>query len=1357
MKIFFYSLVLLLGLRVLPALAQAQLAAVPQADPSLEFVQNRGQWPASVRYGAAVPGGHLYLEGSALRYVLLQPLPHPHEKDAPASARGTGETVRGHQLWVRFAEAKANAPLLPATATEGAHNYLGGNDPARWARAAAGYRQVSYQQPWPGIDVRLYENATQHLEYDFELAAGADPARVRLRYEGATSLRLSDDGQLHIGTTVGDLTELHPHAYQPDPAGGAPRAVDCAYRLDGESQTVSFALGDYDHSQPLVIDPTVIFSTYSGALGSNWGFTATYDNAGNIYSGGIVLNDGFALPNFPNTGGAFQTTFGGVIDIALIKYNPTVNGSASRVWATYVGGNAADIPSSLVVNAQNELIVLGSTASTNYPTTRGAVQRTFKGGTSVQPFGDAGYPYEVTTGTDIVVSRLAADGGSLVASTYLGGSANDGIAAYVSTSATRQLPQNYGDAVRGDVLTDAQGNIYLASVTASSDFPTTSGSFGTSYRGGTSDAVLCKLSPDMTSLGWSGLLGGTAADAAYSLQLDASGNVYAAGGTLSATLPGTAGGYQPISQGNVDGFVARIAADGRAVQRATFVGTSSYDQAFFVQLGADGGVYLLGQTLGNWPVTTGTYRNAGSRQFISKLSPDLNALQVSTVFGSGRSTIDISPTAFLVDQCDRVYACGWGGQTNQVAYNYNGYVSNNGYTHGMPTTSNAVRTTPDTPGAGSDFYLAQFSAGLTGLAYATYYGNPVSGSTGDHVDGGTSRFDPRGVVYAAVCSCFSPSGFPVPPGANTYSASNGSVRTGGGSLCNNAAFKINFEPTVATVGSNLTVCANATAVALQGTPAGGSWSGPGVSGSVAAGYIFTPSASLVGTQTLTYTLTSATLVCTVTAQQVITVAPVQPAALAALPQNTYCLQAGTAPPIVALQGSPAGGTFSGPGVSNGVFSPAVAGPGTFTITYTVGAGTPCASTATRRVTVLSATAGTDFAVCASGGPVRLAGAPAGGTWSGPGVSGSVAAGFVFTPTAALGGTQQTLTYTISAADGSCAATSQLVVSVASLPVVVASALAPVCATSSAMPLAGSPAGGTWSGPGVSGSVSTGFVFTPSANLVGTQTLTYSVPSAAPCNSAVSQTTTIQVLPALQAVVPVDTVLCPGSAQVFRLRGNPAGGTWSGAGVTAAGLFTPPSIAGTTVLTYTVGADSPCPSQATRRVTVLAAPTLAPALVPGACTPTSVAPLVMHYRQDAAALPAGAVLTWHFGDDSTAVTGFDVTHTYQAAGTFRPRVSVSYNQNRCSQQLNLPAVVVQGMLVPNVFTPNGDGLNDTFAPRLGGCAPRLQVFSRWGQQVYEDAAYRNTWDGAGLAPGIYYYLLTPVDGAAVIKGWVELVR
>jgi gliding motility-associated-like protein len=134
-----------------------------------------------------------------------------------------------------------------------------------------------------------------------------------------------------------------------------------------------------------------------------------------------------------------------------------------------------------------------------------------------------------------------------------------------------------------------------------------------------------------------------------------------------------------------------------------------------------------------------------------------------------------------------------------------------------------------------------------------------------------------------------------------------------------------------------------------------------------------------------------------------------------------------------------------------------------------------------------------------------------------------------------------------------------------------------------------------------------------------------------------------------------------------------------------------------------------------------------------------------------------VLTWDFGDGSAQATGLSVTHTYTTAGSFQPKATLRFNGSRCSTLITLAPIEVQSMFIPNVFTPNGDKQNDYFAPRLGGCQPRLQVFSRWGQKVYDSPAYFNNWDGAGQAAGLYYFLITPPDGSAPIKGWVELIR
>jgi len=1309
------------------------------AQPTLEFIENKGQWAAPVRYAAPLPGGgQLFAEADGLRFALLEngALAHVGEPGTAEAPAHPGGALRAHAFDLRFVGAAPGAHPVASTATTEHRNYFRGNDPARWAADVRSYRTLHYADLWPGVSARFYENEQQQLEYDFTLAPGASAAAIGLRHAGAR-VALDALGNLLVTTSVGTVRELAPQAWQLD-AAGQRQPVACQYRL-GAGGTVRFVLGTYDAGRALTIDPVVVFSTYTGSSANNWGFTATYDVQGNLYSGGIAFSLGY-----PTSPGAFQTTFGGILDMALIKYDVTKTGAAARAWATYIGGNQADFPHSLVVNSQGELLVLGSTGSSNFPTTVGAVQRNFGGGPLADPYGNG--TEQLPNGADLVVCRLAANGTALRASTYLGGSGNDGLLpVFNSSTAPAQLAHNYGDAFRGDILVDAADNVYLASCTGSLNFPLPANSFQRTYRGGTSDGVACKLTADLTTMLWGGYLGGTAADAGYSLQLaPGSGEVYVAGGTLSPDLPATAGSLNPTPAGGVEGFVSLLATGGASVARTTYLGTSAYDQAYFVQVGTDGGVYVLGQTLGAYPTTGGLYRTANGRQFIHKLTSDLTRTQLATVFGSGRSVVDISPTAFLVDKCDRVYVCGWGGAVNQSAT----YLASNagGSTTGLPTTAYAVQPTTD----GSDFYLAQFATGLTALAYGTFFGSNGGGVTfrSEHVDGGTSRFDPRGVVYQAVCSCGAGTGFPIPQGANYYSTGSGSP-----SSCNNAAFVLNFQPDIANVGPPQTVCSTGP-TALDGTPAGGVWAGPGVSGSPATGYLFTPPG--LGTYALTYTVTTGQ--CSSTATRQVTV--INPAAVSISPslQTAYCAPGSTALPLVPLVGTPAGGTFSGPGVqpaatgSGQVFNPNVVTDfADIVYSYAVG----CPVQVTRRVQVVRALAGPDQTVCASPTPLALGGTPAGGTWTGAGVSGSVATGFFFTPAPALAGVVP-LTYTRQATDKSCAVSSSLSITVVNVAALALTPLpTPLCVgTTARYPLVASQAGGYWAGRGVAQAAPGDYYFAPAVAGAGTFTLTYVL--GANTNCYVQKSLAVTVLATLAVAVPTDTLLCPGSRQAIRLGGGtPAGGTWAGPGVsgsTATGFFFTPAAGfqGAAVLAYTVAAGG-CTGSATRRFSVAAVPALQPTWQPVACLEDRQAPLVVRFT-DAG---ANAATRWDFGDGTPPATGATVLHTYAQAGRYQPQVSLRYLQAQCETTAPLAAIEVQNQAIPNVITPNGDPVNQYF--RLPpSCAPQLQVFSRWGQRVYEAAAYQNDWDAPGQAAGTYYYLLTYPDGHRV-KGWLEVVR
>ena len=538
------------------------VAPVPADAHPLRFVPNQRQWQPPVLFAADIPAGRLFLERNRL-LVVRYDARAVDELHHHCPAEGHAARIPAHAYAVRFVGANPSPAVRGEQPTGERSNYFLGNDETRWATDVPAYTDVRYQQLYPGTDLRFYARGPV-MEYDFELAAGADVSRIRLRYEGQQSLRVVD-GALRIETSVGRVTEQKPVAYQM--AGGKRVAVPCQYVLD-KNNTLTFSLPKgYDHRRPLVIDPVLVYSTYAGATARlNWGYTACPDPLGNLYAASINFTAGY-----PTTLGAYDTSFNnGDTDIVISKYNPNAaTGTSSLLYATYLGGSQKDYPHSLVVNRNNELVILGSTNSTNFPTSAGAYDRSYNGGTS-----------------DLLLAKLSVNGNQLLGATYMGGSAADG---QMSTAASNNLYNNFGDDFRGDVTTDSQDEIYFTSVTRSGNFPTT----GLAYRGG-HEAVVVKLSANLSSLRWSNHLGGSGDDAGYSIELDSLANVYVAGGTTSPNLPGVSGGLNASYRGGAaDGFVTYLeqvpSTIGAALRQSTYLGTSSYDQAYFLQLDRQGG------------------------------------------------------------------------------------------------------------------------------------------------------------------------------------------------------------------------------------------------------------------------------------------------------------------------------------------------------------------------------------------------------------------------------------------------------------------------------------------------------------------------------------------------------------------------------------------------------------------------------------------------------------------------------------------------------------------------------------------------------------------------------------------------
>ena len=692
------------------------------AQGNIEFIENKGQWDSRVQYMGTVSngafflrndGGFTVLQHNAGDYANLARFRHGLNPDGSMVTANDKITVRSHSWDVNFIGASPAMKTKAEKPISTYNNYFTGNDASKWASDCKIYQAVTLEEVYPNVDVRYYTN-NGYLKYDIVVKPGADISKIALKYEGIEKLQIANK-ELVIKTSIGDMRESSPYTYQTDVNGK--REVQCKYVV--KDNVLRFDVKNYDPTTTLIIDPVIVFCSFSGSTADNWGFTATYGPDGSMYGGGIVFGSGF-----PTSSGAYQTVFQGGstvgIDIGIIKLSPD---GSNRIYATYIGGNGDEQPHSLIVDPQGNLVIAGRTNSSNYPV--------------VNPSGQGG-----GGGYDIVVTKLNAAGNNIIGSKKIGGSGNDG----VNINAVRglsSLQRNYGDDGRSEVILDGAGNIYVASTTQSTNFPSTASAFQTA-SGGLQDGVLLKLTPDVGAVTFASYLGGSGNDAAYVLSIGPGGNIFVAGGTESSNLPGnTAGTIGTSNFGGIDGFVSVISNNGASIIRTTYVGTSGSDQVFGIQFDRTGFPYVMGQTTGSWPIQNATFNNPGGKQFIAKLQPDLSAYVYSTAFGSGSSTPNISPIAFLVDRCENVYVSGWGGFFGTT----NEYFSAG--TLGLPVTPDAFKPTTD----GRDLYFFVLQKDAAAQLFGSFFGENNTANQGgtDHVDGGTSRFDENGVIYQAIC------------------------------------------------------------------------------------------------------------------------------------------------------------------------------------------------------------------------------------------------------------------------------------------------------------------------------------------------------------------------------------------------------------------------------------------------------------------------------------------------------------------------------------------------------------------------------------------------------------------------------
>ncbi|HAR20370.1 MAG TPA: hypothetical protein DCR46_06880 [Cytophagales bacterium] len=288
----------------------------PKAKPTKTqqhvFIENRGQWTTDILFRAEMPQGYILVTQNSILYQLVGY--EPIKSNLPAGSHtnphvsASQNKLKGHVIKINFPQSNPDFQVVGKKRVQTRFQYLKDKNPEKWVQGAMAFQEIDFQELYPGIDLKLYFHQGL-LKYDFVVQPGYNPNQISLQYEGIERMSVKDNF-LILPTCLGNVFEKPPFAYQIHENGK--KQIDCQFSL--KKNKVKFDLKNYDSSKVLVIDPELVFSTYSGSLADNWGNTATYDEEGNFYSGGIV----FGNENFPVTPGPFGTYAGGDKDILIL-------------------------------------------------------------------------------------------------------------------------------------------------------------------------------------------------------------------------------------------------------------------------------------------------------------------------------------------------------------------------------------------------------------------------------------------------------------------------------------------------------------------------------------------------------------------------------------------------------------------------------------------------------------------------------------------------------------------------------------------------------------------------------------------------------------------------------------------------------------------------------------------------------------------------------------------------------------------------------------------------------------------------------------------------------------------------------
>jgi Beta-propeller repeat len=578
-------------------------------------------------------------------------------------------------LRLTFIGANTSPSVIGLDELSGKANYLLGAVPASWRTNIPLFASVLYRDLYPGIDL-VYHANQQQLEYDFIVAPGADPGAIALGVDGAQGIELTPDGDLLLRTESGTLRHAKPVVYQQ--VDGDRRTIQGRCILRGPRQ-VGFELGPYDASRPLVIDPTLAFSSYLGGSGSDMAQRVAIDAARNIYFTGRTGSQDFPVANaVPRSPGNSQG------DAFVVKVS--ADGS-TLLYATYFGGTGGDEGLDIGVDAAGDVYIAGITSSADFPT-HNAIQPVYGGS------------------QDAFVVRLNVSGDAFVYATYLGGNDHDRAAG---------------------IAVDALGNAYVGGSTSSRDFPTEH-PFQPQLRG-LSDAFITKLGPTGT-LVYSTYLGGSnkeQVDFVNGIAVNAAGNAYVAGTTSSKNFP-TRQAVQRALAGESDAFVTKLSVEGDRLVYSTFLGGTSSEIGIDITVNDADRATIVGHTFStDFPTANALQGQSSGFEdvFVAQFDPD-GALRFSTYLGGTNNDF---PESVGLDPAGNVYITGF---TNSADF----------------PLANPIQSIYG--GGTSDAFVTKLSADGAHLVYSTYLGGNDTddgvGITADsdgnaYVTGTTRSFD----------------------------------------------------------------------------------------------------------------------------------------------------------------------------------------------------------------------------------------------------------------------------------------------------------------------------------------------------------------------------------------------------------------------------------------------------------------------------------------------------------------------------------------------------------------------------------------------------------------------------------------